>query len=499
LDRVGEAALYAVERIFHFARARPRAPAIFYNLEPVSYRDLHGRITRMRRWLSARHLPPDGVAILWIDHILAGWTVDLALRTLGLTTVSVRNPAELEGLKGLPIVALVTRAAERRTGWPADLAPAAPRIVIEPGDLAGPGTDGDLDPPPAGPSGGHILLTSATTGRPKMILIDAASEEASRNSAIDLYAQRLEPGADVATAEGRINLLYFGLWTAVGYTVPVRTWGRGGSVIIHQADRSYRSLLIPRITHVMAIHPFLTEFLAAPESELQRNEELQILVTGGALSLSLAERVKARLTPRVATMLGSTESGLWAITPIETAEDLTWHQLHPERVIQVVDEQDHPLPPGQVGRVRVLQDNGVTSYLNDPAASAAAFHDGFFYSGDLGVLDGTGRLALHGRTTDVLNIRGEKVAAGPFEDALRTALALDAVCVLSRQGLDHDEELHVVLETTRTIDEAELTRAAQSHLRGFPRARIHFMPRLPRNHMGKVDRLILEKTLFPRG
>jgi acyl-coenzyme A synthetase/AMP-(fatty) acid ligase len=69
------------------------------------------------------------------------------------------------------------------------------------------------------------------------------------------------------------------------------------------------------------------------------------------------------------------------------------------------------------------------------------------------------------------------------------------VCVLSEQGADGGEELHVALETTEPIDEARLREAARTHLSGFPAAHFHFVPQLPRNHMGKVQRLLLKRRL----
>jgi acyl-coenzyme A synthetase/AMP-(fatty) acid ligase len=68
--------------------------------------------------------------------------------------------------------------------------------------------------------------------------------------------------------------------------------------------------------------------------------------------------------------------------------------------------------------------------------------------------------------------------------------------VLSEQGDDHDELLHVVLETAEPIDEAKLRQAALAHLRGFPAARFHFLDRFPRNHMGKVERFKLKQRLI---
>ena len=76
------------------------------------------------------------------------------------------------------------------------------------------------------------------------------------------------------------------------------------------------------------------------------------------------------------------------MTPIETAVDLRWHRLDPKRLIEVTDEDHRPLPAGQLGQVRVLQEVGGPSttsitpsrprpvprrllYPGDPACSMA--------------------------------------------------------------------------------------------------------------------------------
>jgi len=267
-------------------------------------------------------------------------------------------------------------------------------------------------------------------------------------------------------------------------------------VIIHQGAEEYRSFAVPGITHAQVTPAFLAQMLAAMPPSFERNDNLMLMVTGGPLSRGLANQVRARLTNQIVTSLGSTESGGWATTPIETDEDLLWHRLHPYRTVEVVDEEDQPLPPNQLGQVRVLLDNSFTGYLNDPDATASFVKGRYFYPGDLGVLDGKGRIALHGRVTDVLNIMGDKIPAAPYERALQEALGLDGVCVLSEQGEDREEQLHVVLETAEPIDEARLREAALAHLRGFPAARFHFLDRFPRNHMGKVERLKLKQHLI---
>ena len=79
------------------------------------------------------------------------------------------------------------------------------------------------------------------------------------------------------------------------------------------------------------------------------------------------------------------------LTPVDTPDGLRWHKIADGVEMQVVDDHDHPLSTGQVGRVRVKSLGAATSYLDDEAATAAFFRDGYFYPGDLALWREDGR------------------------------------------------------------------------------------------------------------
>ncbi len=483
-----------LDNIFEFACTTPDRWALVHDLEPVSYRALHRRVGATRRKLAGFGLKPGGVVVIWIYSTLVSWIVTLALRGLGMTTVSIRTPGELASFGGLDVVAIVTAANEHYPPIAASFAPDAARIVVAQSDWDVQDDGAALEPPPVGPRGDHILLTSGTTGNYKMMIVNSDLHTAQMQAGIKRYREEQEDPK--APLQGMANILGLGLWTTIGYNYPLGIWTVGTTVITHQGPEEYRSFAIPGITSAMVTPASLAQMLASAPPDFQRNDKIRLAVTGGPLSVALAKQVRARLTNTIIISLGSTESGGWATTVVGDDDDLRWHKLLPHRRVEVVDENDQPLPPHQLGEIRVLLDNNFTGYLNDPDASASFVKGQYFYPGDLGVLDGQGRIALHGRVTDVLNVMGNKHASGPYERALQDALGLEGVCLLSEQGDDREEQLHVVLETAHPIDEETLRQAAVAHLRGFPNARFHFLNRFPRNHMGKVERLKLKQRLI---
>src|SRR5215469_15997099 len=125
--------MLVVDKIYEFARETPERPAVIAELEPITYAVFATWIGAMRRRFAG--LRKGGVALLVIDDLPRAWVVDLALRSLGHTTVSVRTILDLEGLAGLDLVALVTLAAERQAPFEAEFALSAARVALEADDF----------------------------------------------------------------------------------------------------------------------------------------------------------------------------------------------------------------------------------------------------------------------------------------------------------------------------------------------------------------------------
>jgi acyl-coenzyme A synthetase/AMP-(fatty) acid ligase len=98
------------------------------------------------------------------------------------------------------------------------------------------------------------------------------------------------------------------------------------------------------------------------------------------------------------------------------------------------------------------------------------------------------RIALQGRTTDVINVGGLKIAPAPIEDRLVRLLRVSAVCLISTQNDNGEEEIHVIVETPKPIDSDEVMPILNQELHGPDNARIHYVAALPRNQMGKILR-----------
>jgi acyl-coenzyme A synthetase/AMP-(fatty) acid ligase len=475
-----------LDSIFSHARARPDAVAAVKGARAISYRELAARITLARRFLRSQAVGRERIAALCVHDILEGWIIRLALRGLGVTSVSVRSAEEIGDLGPVSVVSTPNDAR----GWPGLAATNQPLIWVPSEAYLGwemAEIESALGAGVTAP-GRHILLTSGTTGLYKKVLYDDGAEAR-------LIAENVGPAAITPdTVFDVFDVFDFGGWTGANYTWPTLAWTMGGRILIDQSPNPWRSLAYPGLTHAVVTPHLLASLMARPADAAFHNNGLRLFVVGGVLSQSLWRAALDRLTRDIYSVYGSTESCLIAYTRIETVKDLNSHKIPAAGTLQVVDAQDRPLPAGQAGVVRI-RTAGVDRYLDDPDPSQTFFRGGYFYPGDLGVVSADGRLTLQGRVTDVINVLGNKIASLPIETALLDLLGAEGVCVFSVPG-ETGEEVHVAIQLKGAISAGDLKTALLAALPpGIPEVRVHSVMAFPRNAMGKIERTALKDQL----
>ena len=83
-----------------------------------------------------------------------------------------------------------------------------------------------------------------------------------------------------------------------------------------------------------------------------------------------------------------------------------------------MDDEGDVLPAGETGEIVIRGANVTDGYLNNPAANATAFTDGWFRTGDQGVIDDDGYLHLTGRLKEIINRGGEKISPLEVDEVL---------------------------------------------------------------------------------
>jgi O-succinylbenzoic acid--CoA ligase len=160
--------------------------------------------------------------------------------------------------------------------------------------------------------------------------------------------------------------------------------------------------------------------------------------------------------------------------------------------VQLQIRQDNkPVPNEQVGVIYLQGPTITPGYADRPAATAEAFQDGWFCTGDLGYLDTDGYLYVLDRRSDLIISGGENVYPAEIESVFlaHPAVAEAGVCGQLDPQWGQVPVAFVKTQPDYPTDATALLAHARQHLARYkvPRA-IHFVKELPRNSSGKLLR-----------
>lgn len=363
--------------------------------------------------------------------------------------------------------------------------------------VEGPAGAGELPPPYAGPDDDALLLyTSGTTSRPKGVQLTHRNLLASARNVAQSYA---------LTADER-SLCVMPLFHVHGLVASVMaTLHAGGSVVLPR--RFSASGFWPLVqqyrpnwyTAVPTIHTILLntvdEYLQGPPPSFRF-----VRSCSSALAPATQEAFESRFDVAVLQAYGMTEAAHQVATnPLPPGERKEGSVGLPTGLqVAALDDAGNELPRGAVGEIALKGENVTRGYLRNPEATAAAFTNGWFRTGDQGAIDEQGYIFLHGRIKELINRGGEKITPGEIDDVLlRHPAVAEAVAV----GVPHEiygEEVEAVvaLKAGASASAEELIAFTGEHLARFktPKA-IRFVPQIPRGATGKIQRRRLLELL----
>lgn len=486
-----------VNSIYAHAQAQPQRLAIVSDGQPVTYLRFARYIEFLRKAWVHHALPAGSVAVVVSHNRLLGWTATLALQSLGLVTVGADAVAGLRGLnlRRVSCMLLVNvpheAVGEAVAHWPGALRlelPHDPGSAIQQVDVPGSVV--------SSPGGGHILYTSGTTGTYKKIFHDAALDHLR-------HAARLTVNGNESASV--TNISFYGPWTAVGYRQPLFLWACGATLVVDRRADWPQRLGEHGVTRVF-LTPGPLELaahaLAQSASTAGPRWSFELLTGGGVTSASLIRLVRERITPHLNLSFGCTETWLPVMrTNAQGLDDDFWFKPTGSREIGIVDEQGQPCPDMVEGLLRIkLQPTDYDGYMDEPEITARVFREGWFYPGDMAMRRADGRIRVLGRTGDVINVRGNKIASAAIEEALREALGASAVCAFSGLMGDNEDRIVIAVETATPIAPKRYQQVAGQLLKGM--GDVHFAPMkaFPRTSTGtfKIDRKALRHQVMKR-
>jgi acyl-CoA synthetase (AMP-forming)/AMP-acid ligase II len=354
--------------------------------------------------------------------------------------------------------------------------------------LAGPSTNPQANAnAPRGDDVALFLHTSGTTSRPKGVPLTHANLMASIRNIVATYA--LTP--DDANL---IVMPLFHVHGLIGATLSALM--SGGTVIVppsFSATKFWPLAQQYRATWYSAVPTIHQILLSRADADHAPRGGLRFIRScSSALAPTVFAQLEERFGAPVLEAYGMTEaSHQMASNPLPAAGPRKPGSVGRGTGVDIVilDEKGNRLPAGQQGEVSIRGRNVMHGYRNNPDANAASFTNGYFRTGDQGVLDADGYLSLTGRLKELINRGGEKISPLEVDAVLLEHPAVAEAVSFAVPDPKYGEEVHgaVVLKGQAGAD--DLVDFCRGRLADFkvPK-RIHITDALPRTATGKIQR-----------
>jgi acyl-CoA synthetase (AMP-forming)/AMP-acid ligase II len=250
-----------------------------------------------------------------------------------------------------------------------------------------------------------------------------------------------------------------------------------------------------KITIEMAVAPIALALAAHPKLESHDLSSLRyIMWCATPVTQSVAEIVSSRTGVNWVTAYGTSELPVIACNEIEGARLDTVGRPVPGVSLRIVSLEDgEPLSPGAVGEIQVRSDSVMAGYLPSEA-TAQAFSDGWYRTGDVGYLDVEGWLRITDRAKEMIKVRGFQVAPAEIEAVLHGHSAVDDCAVFGIPDPEDGEAVVAAVKTCRPVEADELIALVGDRLASYKRPnRVVFVDDIPRLPSGKVLRRVLKE------
>lgn len=484
------------------AAARRSGDAVAYVAPrgwPLTYRDLDRLSDEVAAGLTRRGVGAGDVVALVLPPGVEYLLCFLGAAKIGAVTAGVNEKLadpERDAVLDLAAPRLVI-AAPGRGGTTATVEEFATADAI--GDcLRGLRTDAAPGSLPADPDRPvAIIFTSGTTGTPRGAVYGNRQLAFIADTDVPVWGTggRTFNGTSCAT---------LGFMTKLAGNLR-----RGGTQFLMERWRARAALELvarERMSSVGGVPTQIALMLRDPDFDTFDLTSVATIVVGGApITPALADEARARFGAPLVTRYACTETGLGlgtaATDPPADAVESVGRPL-PGVDLAVLDDDDRPVPPGEVGGVCLRSPAVMSGYWRDPEATRAAFTaTGHVRTGDLGWVDDRGRLHLVGRSKEMYVRGGYNVYPVEVEAALSDAPGVAALAVATRSDpvmgeigvacvVPRDPTAPPTLDALRTFGADRLARHK------LPEA-VVIVDALPLTSAEKVDRRALARLADP--
>ena len=342
---------------------------------------------------------------------------------------------------------------------------------------------GQRAPKPERP-GRMVLLTSGTTGTPKGARRSSGGGAGALAAMFDRIPWRAEQTTVVAAP----------MFHAWGFGQVAISATMACTVVMRRKfdpEATLRMVEEHRATGLAVVPVMLERIMALPDEVLDAYDLSSLRFVTASGSRMRPDAVTAfmdRFGDVVYNSYNATEAGLISTaTPadLRVAADTAGCPVVGTEV-RILDDDLHPVPQGEVGKIAVLSGSQFEGYTSGDTKD---FHESYMISGDLGRLDESGRLYVVGRDDEMIVSGGENVYPTEVEETLNAHPAVTEAAVV---GVDDDQygqrlAAFVVVSDGQDVSADDLKKHVKEQLAGYKVPRdLTFLAELPRNAAGKV-------------
>jgi acyl-CoA synthetase (AMP-forming)/AMP-acid ligase II len=357
-------------------------------------------------------------------------------------------------------------------------------------ELSGPGFSSSTKDVPDAPVPEDIAMlmhTSGTTSRPKAVPLTHANLMASvRNISAHYALSPADTGLVVMPlfhGHGLIGAALSSLFAGARIVLPDRFSAHSFWPLVATHTVTWYSA-VPTIHEILLVR-------ADSDHAPSRSRLRFVRSCSSALSPATLKRLEHRFAAPVIEAYAMTETSHQA-----TSNLLPPGVRKPGSVgrgtnvdVAIMGNVGELLEVGNEGEVVVRGETVMHGYSRNPEANKEAFKNGWFRTGDLGILDRDGYLRVTGRIKELINRGGEKISPTAVDAVLVGHPAVALAASFAVPDRIYGEEIQAAIVPQADVTAAELQAYCRSRLSAFeiPKV-IHFVKELPENATGKVDR-----------
>ena len=465
--------------VLHWGDVTPDAPAIVSTELTMTYAELADSVRRMAARLRKDGIRPGSVVAIRARPELEALLLlavlhEGAVSLHGSEAVMRAYADEIDFLLGDRPRSIRVAARTIDVGAEFMVSLGSVNARVEAAEL------GDSDPC-------RIVFSSGTTGSPKGVEFTVASLLARTASARTNWMPR-DP-----------FMCLLGLDTVSGFQTFAWTVMNGRAYFVPGDGPANLALLRQHGIRSIKTSPARLENLVdAAEAEG---------VAPGDLAVEVVQVAGSLLTPSVARLckstLGCTPLYLYGSTEVGTVTRGIFDPSAPNAVgtvvdgseVQVVDEVGQPAPAGDLGAIRYRAAFTPDHYWRAGPDANNSFRDGWFYPGDLGVLDADGRLLISGRADDLVNAGGAKFNLAELDLWMRELDLFTDCASFQFRDAAGATSIGIAFQSRHSVDPAIVLERVRGLLPNLEIRALLRVDGIPRNHLGKVVRTSLAELI----